>query len=69
MTDDQIRELLDTGAVEGINRMQIDDDDSNQFETLESDSDDDDGPFSFQKKTSWLLSTGHAKTAQNKSKY
>ena len=31
--------------------MQIDDDESNQFETLESDSDDDnDGPFAFQKK-------------------
>ena len=50
MTDDQIWEILDTGAVEGLNRMQIDDDESNQFETLESDSDDDDGPFSFQKK-------------------
>ena len=45
MTDDQIMRLLDTGTVEEFDRMQIEDN-----ESLESDDDDDDGPFSFQKK-------------------
>ena len=56
MTDDQIRKHLDTGAVEGIDRMQINDDESNQFENSESynDDDDDDGPFSFQKKNMYF---------------